>query len=101
MLVQSDDEVDIDAQVEAAKQLLATINKNNRSQEEAAQTTGMPPQSSYNKSNEQASEMALTRGGEDPFIRPDPYDKPVDRSKGKSMAFKALSRSEVNKVKSS
>ena len=52
MLVQSDDEVDIDAQVEAAKQLLATINKNNRSQEEAAQTTGMPPQSSYNKSNE-------------------------------------------------
>ena len=66
-----------------------------------AQTTGMPPQSSYNKSNEQASEMALTRGGEEPFYRPDPYDKPVDRSKGKSMAFKALSRSEVNKLKGS
>ena len=45
--------------------------------------------------------MALTRGGEEPFYRPDPYDKPVDRSKGKSMAFKALSRSEVNKLKGS
>ena len=31
MLVQSDDEVDIDAQVEAAKKLLESINKNNRS----------------------------------------------------------------------
>ena len=45
--------------------------------------------------------MAITRGGEEPFYRPDPYDKPVDRSKGKSMAFKALSRSEVNKLRGS
>ena len=52
LLQHSDDEVDIDAQVEAAKKLLESINKNNRSQEEAAQTTGMPPQSSYAKSNE-------------------------------------------------
>ena len=45
--------------------------------------------------------MAVTKGGEDPFYRPDPYDKPVDRTKGKSMAFKALSRSEVNKIRGS
>ena len=42
--------------------------------------------------------MAVTKVGEDPFYRPDPYDKPVDRTKGKSMAFKALSRSEINKI---
>ena len=97
-------EVDIEAHVEAARELLQSIQMRNAAEENASSGAGMPPQtaaSQGSKTNENfhKSEAKNSLEKTDSKEVINPYSLPVDKNLGKSPAFKSVTRTELDKIK--
>ena len=88
----TEESFDIEAQVEAAKLLVQSIQMRNQADEQYHTGNGAS----------QKDEAMRKTGDQSIFNQGGPgnaTDRPIDKTLGKSPAFKAVSRSELNKIK--